>query len=50
MVDLILELGASANTRSPHYDVLTAASTDRYHLMTMLLLEKEASENYGDTW
>jgi ankyrin repeat protein len=50
MVDLLLELGASANARSPHYDVLTAASTDRYHLMIMLLLEKEVGESYGNTW
>ena len=50
MTDLLLELGASANARNPLYDVLTAASTDRYHLMTMLLLEKEVDESYGDTW
>lgn len=49
-VDLLLELGASANAHSPNYDVLTAASTDRYHFMMMLLLEKDVSNGYGDSW
>lgn len=50
VVDLLLELGASANARTSHHDALTTACTDGYHIMTMVLLGKEVDEKYEDEW
>lgn len=50
MVDLILEHKAPASAGNRNYDALAAASSERYQLMMILLLEGDVGATYGERW